>query len=131
MSVVILALYTLLGARNAVGVNVAVVPPLNITVPETGVVPSIKVNELDVKVDEAIASLNVTVTEEYIGTFVAKLDGFVDNTMGAVVSGSAVKTRCTVETSKYCKSTVTGIMVPSALILLLSCSIDVKVPFKS
>src|SRR4029077_17127046 len=85
--VVIVAVYKVLVARRAVGVNVAVVPA-SLTVPDTGVAPGPdKVNVAALIVAGFIASLNVAEIAVLIDTAVAPLIGIVETTVagGAVV----------------------------------------------
>ena len=78
-----------MGVKDAEGVKVAVVP-LYVTVPETGVVPFIRVNSAVVIVAGSIGSLNVAVTALSIAIAEAELTGLVDITVGGVVSGAEV-----------------------------------------
>jgi len=68
------------------GVNVAVVPEYE-TVPEARLKPCPTVTVDVVIVDEFIVSLNDAEMDEFIATPVALLEGFVNETVGAVVSG--------------------------------------------
>ena len=78
----IVAVYIVLGDRNAVGVNVAVVPE-NVTVPTTAAPPAAvtkKVEELIV--EEFIDWLKVAVITWATGTAVAPFAGLVESTTG-------------------------------------------------
>ena len=70
------------------GVNTAV-DPLHDTVPETGVTPSVAVKLPVVTVPQATGSENTAVIVVLTATFVAELLGFVDVTVGGVVSAAA------------------------------------------
>jgi hypothetical protein len=81
---VIVAVYDVLYARDAFGVNVAVeVPVLKVTKPETAVLPGpVNVNVDAVIVDEFIGMLNVAVSALATFTPVAPLVGTVAETVG-------------------------------------------------
>jgi hypothetical protein len=83
--VVTVAVYAVLATRALVGVNVAVlVDATYVTVPGTGVAPGpVTEKVVDEIVEAAIGSLNVAVMT---ATPVAPLRGFVDVTVGAVLS---------------------------------------------
>lgn len=88
-AVVIVAVYRVLPARLAKGVNLAVFP-LTFTVPAIGPPPAVaRVKLVAFRVELVIASENVADTEELTGTPVAPLDGAVSDTVGGVVSGAA------------------------------------------
>jgi hypothetical protein len=85
--VVIVAVYTVLGVREEVGVKVtAKATPF--TVPATGVVPCIKVNVVEVIVKGSIASVKNAPTFVLIDTLVAPFALIVLVTMGGVTSGA-------------------------------------------
>ena len=75
--------------KGAAGVNVAVVA-LYATVPETWVVPFIRVNVADVTVEAFKVSLKVAVIGEFSPAPVAVSAGFTDETVGGVTSGAAL-----------------------------------------
>jgi hypothetical protein len=81
---VIVAVYDVLYARDALGVNVAIdVPVLNVTNPEIAALPGpVSVNVDAVIVDEFIGTLNVAVSALATFTPVAPLDGVVVVTVG-------------------------------------------------
>jgi hypothetical protein len=80
--VVIVAIYRVLVARTAVGVNVAVVPEY-VIVPPTAVAPGpVNVNVAALIVAGFIASLNVAETVVLTATAVAPLTGTVEITVG-------------------------------------------------
>ena len=96
MAVVSVAVYIVLLARDADGVNVAIVPAgFRDTVPVT---PPLKVNEAEVIVAGSIGSLNVAATAVLTTTPVALLAGLVELTVGGVVSAPAVTVKELVET---------------------------------
>jgi hypothetical protein len=74
--VVIVAVYTVLGARLAAGVKVAVTPEY-FAAPKTGVTPCFKVKVALVIVKGSIASLKVAVMALLTATPVAALTGMV------------------------------------------------------
>jgi hypothetical protein len=80
---VIVAVYVVALANDADGLKVAVVPE-SVTVPATEVVPALSVNV--VVLTDLTASLNVAVTSAATGTAVAPVTGFVELTVGGVVS---------------------------------------------
>jgi hypothetical protein len=80
--VVIVAVYSVLAARSAFGVNIAVVPEY-VTTPATDVPPGpVTVNVASSIVVAFIASLNVAVTTCATGTLVAPFAGAVAMTAG-------------------------------------------------
>jgi hypothetical protein len=84
--VVIVAVYAVESARLASGVNVAVVPVYE-TAPLIGLFrESLSVNVAAVTVEASMASLKAAATEVLTATLVAPSAGFVDETVGAVVS---------------------------------------------
>jgi len=83
--VVIVAVCVALIARSLVGLKVAVLP-MQLTAPGTGVAPCVKVNVVAVQVAGSIASLKVAAMFLLMATAVAALPGFVELTVGAVVS---------------------------------------------
>jgi hypothetical protein len=86
--VVIVAIYKVLVARTAVGVNVAVVPA-KVTVPATGVMPGpVRVNVAASIVAGFMASLKVAETAVLRATAVAPFTGIVEMTVGG---GAVVK----------------------------------------
>ena len=89
--VVMVAVYCVLPARDALGVNVAVLP-LTPTEPLTGVplLVTTKVNVAVVSVALFIGSENMAANAELSATPVAPLSGDVESTVGGVVSGGAV-----------------------------------------
>ena len=89
--VVIVAVYCVLPARDALGVNVAVLPDTP-TVPLTGVplLVTTSVNVEVVSVALFIGSENVTITVLLSATLVAPMLGKRDCTVGGVVSGGVV-----------------------------------------
>jgi hypothetical protein len=88
--VVIVAVNTVLLARTAVGVNVAVVPAY-VTVPATRVAPGpVKVNVAPLIVAAFMASLNVAETRVFTGTAVAPLAGTVEITVGGAAAAAVV-----------------------------------------
>jgi hypothetical protein len=96
MAVVSVAVYVVLLARDADGVNVAIVPAgFRDTVPVT---PPLKVNEAAVTVAGAIGSLNVAVMAVLTATPVALLSGLRELTVGGVVSATAATAKELVET---------------------------------
>ena len=86
--VVIVAVYKVLAARLDAGVKVAATPT-EVTVPETDVVPCIKVKVAVLSVEGSIASVKVTVIALLVATPVALTSGNSELTMGAVLSGTA------------------------------------------
>ena len=87
-AVVMVAVYSVLPARGADGVNVAVVP-LTFTVPVTAAPPVFaNVKLVVVSVGLVIDSENVADTEEFSATPVALFAGEVEDTVGGVVSGA-------------------------------------------
>ena len=84
-----LAMYRVLAARAAEGVNVAVLP-LTLTVPETAAPPVAltRVKLEVVSVELVMASEKVADTEEFVATPFAASAGDVDDTFGRVVSGA-------------------------------------------
>ena len=99
---VIVAVYCVLPASDALGVNVAVLPAIA-TVPLTGVPELVTIN---VKVEFVsvalfIGSENIAANAELSATPVAPATGVVDNTVGGVVSGAAavVNDQLTFDTS--------------------------------
>jgi hypothetical protein len=83
--VVTVAIYVVPGIRLVDGVNVAVFPEY-VTVPETGVVPCFRVKVVPVMVETSIASLKLKVISLLTATLVAESPGFIELTMGLVVS---------------------------------------------
>ena len=83
--VVIVAVYTVLPARGAEGVNVAVVPEYA-TVPATDVDPCLSVNADVLIVDASIVSLNVAEGLIPVATEAAFDAGTTDKTVGGVTS---------------------------------------------
>ena len=81
--VVIVAVNIVALANGADGVKVAVIPE-NVTVPATGAVPALSVNV--VVFTDLTASLNVAVTATLTATPVWLPAGFVEPTVGGVVS---------------------------------------------
>jgi hypothetical protein len=81
--VVIVAVYVVALANDADGLKVAVVPE-SVTVPATEAVPALRVNV--VVLTDLTASLKVAVTSAATGTAVAPVTGFVELTVGRVVS---------------------------------------------
>jgi hypothetical protein len=88
--VVVVAVYWMLPARGADGVNVAVLP-LTLTRPLTAVPSEVfaKVKLALVSVAFVIASEKVADTEEFSATPIAPFAGDVADTIGGVVSGTA------------------------------------------
>ena len=86
--VVSVAVNVVPGARVLAGVKVAMVPA-HVTVPETGVAPCRKVKVAVVTVRGSSASLKVAATLLLMATPMAALAGFVEVTVGAVVSAVA------------------------------------------
>lgn len=87
--VVIVALKVVLTERAAAGVKIAV-RPTQVTLPETALPPWLKVKVLVVQLAGAIASLKIAVIFRLKGTPVAPSIGFVELTVGAVVSAFAL-----------------------------------------
>jgi len=83
--VVIVAVYRVLAARLLVG-SKAATAFVEVTVPETGVAPCVKVKVAAVIVAGSIASLKVAAMFPLTTTLVAVLAGSVELTVGAVVS---------------------------------------------
>jgi hypothetical protein len=86
--VVIVAVYTVLAARLLVGSRVAT-EPMEVTDPETGVAPCVKVKLVAVIVAGSIASPKVAVMFLLMTTPVAVSAGSVEVTVGAVASAVA------------------------------------------
>ena len=88
-ALVIVAMYCVLPARKAKGVNVAVLP-LTFTVPVTGALPVVTSVKLAVVSVEVVIGLEkVADTEEFNATPVVATMGDVEDTVGGVVSGAA------------------------------------------
>ncbi len=96
-AVVRVAVYCVLPARAAEGVNVAVLP-LMLTVPESAAPPAVGLRvKLEVfSVESVIASEKVADTDEVSATPVAALAGDTEDTVGGVVSGAAAVVNCQV-----------------------------------
>ena len=93
-AVVRVAVYCVLAARAADGVNVAVLP-LTFTVPVTVAPPvGFRVKLAVVSVEVVIPSEKVAETEEFSAMPVAAAAGDVEDTVGGVVSGSAAVVNC-------------------------------------
>ena len=91
-----LAVYGVLAARAADGVNVAVLL-LTFTVPATAAPPvGFRVKLAVVSVEFVIASEKVAETGEFSAMPVAALAGEVADTVGGVVSGAAAVVNCQV-----------------------------------
>lgn len=90
-AVVIVAVYCVLAARLAEGVNRAVVPVM-LTAPATTAPPvvltSVKLAPLSVEL--VIVSENAADTEVFVATLVAAFAGNVEDTVGGVISGAAL-----------------------------------------
>jgi hypothetical protein len=84
------AVYCVLGARAAEGVNLAVLP-LMLTVPASAPPPVVgdTLNVAVVSDELVIASENVADTVELVATPFAAFEGDTDDTVGGVVSGAA------------------------------------------
>jgi hypothetical protein len=89
------AVYSVLPARGADGVNVAVLP-LTFTVPVTAT-PLASVKLAVVSVEFVIGSEKVADTEELSATPVAPFAGDVEDTVGGVVSGTGPVVNCHVK----------------------------------
>jgi hypothetical protein len=85
--VVIVAVYGVLTARLLVGLKIAVLPT-QVTAPGTGVAPCVKVNVVAVQVAGSAASLKVAVRFLLVSTPVVVSPGFVELTVGGVVSAA-------------------------------------------
>jgi hypothetical protein len=94
-AVEMVAVYCVLAARAADGVNLAVLP-LTLTVPLTAVPPEVvdSVTLAVFNVEFVIASEKVAETEELSAMPVAALAGEVADTVGGVVSGTAAVVNC-------------------------------------
>ena len=88
-AVVTVAVYCVLPASAAVGLNVAVLP-LTFTAPVTTAPPEVafRLKLAVLSVEFVIDSEKVADTEEFSGTPFAASDGDVDEIVGAVVSGT-------------------------------------------
>jgi hypothetical protein len=86
-AVLTVAEYCVFGTRLEEGANIATLP-LTATTPAIGGPPAVgsKVRAADVKVETAIASENVAVTNEFNATSVSAFDGDVSRIVGGVVS---------------------------------------------
>jgi len=92
------AVYRVLPARLAEGVNLAVLP-LMLTAPGTAVPPAVclRVKLAVLSVEFVIASEKLADTEEFSATPLAPLTGDVEDTVGGVVSGAAAVVNCQVK----------------------------------
>jgi hypothetical protein len=96
-AVVMVAVYCVLPARLAVGVNLAVLP-LTLTVPAIVTLLALgrRVKLAVLSVEFVMASEKVAETEEFSAMPVAALAGDVEDTVGGVVSGAAAVVNCQV-----------------------------------
>jgi len=113
-AVVLVAVYCVLAARVADGVNLAVLP-LTLTVPLTAAPPvGANVKLAVVSVALFIASEKLADTEALVATPVAALAGKVVDTVGGVVSGAAAVVKFQV---KSAASALPAASVASAVIV--------------
>lgn len=86
-AVLTVAEYCVFGSRSEEGANIATLP-LTATTPATAGPPAVgcKVSVADVKVEMAMTSENVAVTNEFNATSVSAFDGDVSRMVGGVVS---------------------------------------------
>src|SRR5882672_10739309 len=123
-AVVIVAVYCVLPARLAVGVNVAVWP-LTFTVPVTVAPPAVgrRVKLAVLSVELVIASEKVADTEEFSATPVAALAGDVEDTVGGVVSGAAAVVNCQV---KFAASALPAASLAAVVMVAVYCVLPAR-----